>query len=495
MTLASSTVVATALAPSSFVSAPKAPSLKVSKALGAEQNSAFPLLQKDNSFKEALANRQKQTRSKQAKEAGPEAKPASTKTKSAKKPAPLPREEEATRSFTATAAPQPTDAQPLLAAQMQAPSSLASEEADASPRLDSGALGEGVTSQTTNASTALPSSVPAALQGSAQPPAAPETLAPVGEAAVTVQEAPLPSQSAASEQASLFASSAAESLANPTTLQALLEGTPKNANGLADPERLASIQPGEASESTSMVALGAGANAVQSPAFTSKEGNTPAEDEQAGESAESSPVPVATSPVGPLSPSDTTALLLGALPTSQGTLNLQAPQPQRVSTLSEALKTGLASLEQTPPRPGESVPTSTVHLQLNPLNLGPLRVQVRQMAGGEGAVEARFMASTPQSAQLLQQDMALLRQSLEAKGLAVGSLQVQVVGQVVGQVVSQAAKTLSPPSFPPSPPQEGSGSFASAQHQGNASNPSDTWAQQQHQQQYLKQLAQLAQWQ
>jgi hypothetical protein len=124
-----------------------------------------------------------------------------------------------------------------------------------------------------------------------------------------------------------------------------------------------------------------------------------------------------------------------------------------------------------------------------------LRVQVRQMAGGEGAVEARFMASPPQSAQLLQQDMALLRQSLEAKGLQVGSLQVQVVGQVVGQVVSQAAKTLSPPSLPPLPPQEGSGSFASAQHQGNASNPSATWAQQQHQQQYLKQLAQLAQWQ
>jgi flagellar hook-length control protein FliK len=64
-----------------------------------------------------------------------------------------------------------------------------------------------------------------------------------------------------------------------------------------------------------------------------------------------------------------------------------------------------------------------VTMRLQPEALGAVRIQ---MTIEQGVVQARFEAATPEARDLLNKHMETLRASLEAKGLSVDRLQVQL---------------------------------------------------------------------
>lgn len=110
----------------------------------------------------------------------------------------------------------------------------------------------------------------------------------------------------------------------------------------------------------------------------------------------------------------------------------------------------------------------TLTMKLNPQSLGEVRVEVTLK---EGAATARFEASTPSAHRLLTDNLSTLRQALEAKGVRVETLSVEL--RSVAEASPEAARGERPGTDAGRVHQEGGGSPNDAD--GSARSDSGAW--------------------
>ncbi|MBX2861361.1 MAG: flagellar hook-length control protein FliK, partial [Vampirovibrio sp.] len=141
---------------------------------------------------------------------------------------------------------------------------------------------------------------------------------------------------------------------------------------------------------------------------------------------------------------------------AEGALDLSASVQSVTSTVNSAVQAVTGQAQPTPLAPAEaSQPTqpiaqqvvdgldadldvvsaakgrNEITLQLNPENLGSVRVRLVSLGNNE--VNARFITQTPEAQDALQDQLSALKTTLESKGIRVNRLTVNMVAMATGE--------------------------------------------------------------